>query len=173
MTINPRDYDLDELRKMARERGDGPMSPPGDGGGGGGGGGAPPEMGGVDARDTGGSRPSGPDDFQSGLYRELLPLESGTANLEKPYLTSLPESYAAELVIFEWLEFLLGNFGYQGANESLQYYASVGWLTDDVGTQLNEYLLGIEDPQSNHVKEGDIDDHKLSLVYIARLVSMS
>jgi flagellar protein FlaE len=165
MTLNPRDYDLDELRKMARERGDSPRGPPS--------GGqdeeaTPPDIDGWDTPDTSGSS----EKFQSGLYRELLPLEAGAGSLEKPYLTALPESYAAEFVVFEWLEFLVANFGYQGANEALQYYESVGWLTGDVETRLNDYLLGIEDPESAHAKDGDIDDHKLSLVYIARLVSM-
>ncbi|MFB6083859.1 MAG: FlaD/FlaE family flagellar protein [Halorientalis sp.] len=173
MTINPRDYDLDELRKMARERGDGPRS-------GGEGGDAPrpptgdsdesarPDAGGLDGLDA--EAPSR-DQFENGLYRELLPLEAGVDDLEKPYLDGLPESYAAEYVVFEWLEFLLSNFGYQGTNEALQYYESIGWLTEDAEAALNDYLLGLESP-SEEPRGGTVDDHKLSLVYIARLVSM-
>ena len=173
MTINPRDYDLDELRKMARERGDGPRSdsdggntprpPTSDGEET-----ARPDAGGWDGLDS--ETPSR-DQFENGLYRELLPLEASVDDLEKPYLDALPESYAAEYVVFEWLEFLLSNFGYQGTSEALQYYESVGWLTEDVEGALNDYLLGLESP-SEEPRGGSVDDHKLSLVYIARLVSM-
>lgn len=207
MTLNPRDYDLDELRKMARERGQDPRGPPGGDseesqpqpqGPPGGDGEEPrsplgadsderrgppgtdssddaarPEMGGweTDTNKTA-NRPAR-DQFQSGLYRELLPLEAGAGDLEKPYLTDLPESYAAEYVIFEWLEFLLTNFGYQGTNEALQYYKSVGWITEDVETTLNDYLLGLHSPGKTDTTETSMDDHKLSLVYIARIVSMN
>jgi flagellar protein FlaE len=171
MTINPRDYDLDELRKMARGRNDEPRGAPksdeeGEL--------APPDMDGWNTIDA---EPDpeevlARDQFESDLYRELMPLEAGEDDLEKPYLKSLPESYAAEIVVFEWLEFLLEDFGYQGANEALQYYESVGWITEDIEGTLNDYLVGIEEPEGN-VSDGDIDSHKLSLVYVARLVSMA
>jgi len=174
MTINPRDYDLDELRKMARERGNDPRGSPRNEGseespspemGAGSAGGS--TGGGWESMDT----ESGRDKFESGLYRELLPLEAGASGLEKPYLTALPETYAAEFIVFEWLEFLLGNFGYRGAHEALQYYEAVGWITEDVERTLNDYILGIEE-QGGQQYDLDTDDHKLSLVYIARLVSM-
>jgi flagellar protein FlaE len=169
MTINPRDYDLDELRKMARERGDEPRSPSVNEGSEES---AGPDMaGGRSPLDEGGASPSR-DRFESGLYRELLPLEAGADGLQKPYLAALPETYAAEFVVFEWLEFLLGNFGFKGANEALQYYESVGWITEDVESTLHDYLLGIEDRSGVEQYDLDTDDHKLSLVYIARLVSM-
>jgi flagellar protein FlaE len=175
MTINPRDYDLNELREMARERGDDPRGPPSSDSGEE----SSPDVGNQGGGPGGGLGPIGGeseatmrDSFQSGLYRELLPLEAGANNLEKPYLTHIPETYAAEFVVFEWLEFLRGHFGYQGTNEALQYYESVGWITEDVESDLNDYLLGIE-TQSGATHDIDIDDHKLSLVYIARLVSMT
>lgn len=171
MTINPRDYDLDELRKMARGQSEGPRSPPAtedDNGR------EPPELDEWGTVEPELGAPDGllQDQFDSDIHRELLPLEAGEDDLEKPYLKSLPESYAAEIVIFEWLEFLLEDFGYQGANEALQYYESVGWITDDIQTALNDYLVGIDEPEPNTVQDGDIDSHKLSLVYVARLVSM-
>jgi flagellar protein FlaE len=172
MTINPRDYDLDELRKMARGQSDSPRSPPAsedtdDE--------APPELEGWGTIEPDVSAAEGllKDQFESDIHRELLPLEAGEDDLSKPFLKSLPESYAAEIVIFEWLEFLLEDFGYQGANESLQYYEEVGWITEDIQNSLNDYLVGIDEPDAGHVQDGDIDSHKLSLVYVARLVSMN
>ncbi len=168
MSINPRDYDLDELRKMARKRG-GQTN----GGGGGGGGGGVEEsdiglgsMGGTEPEpSTGGS-------FREGLYRELLPLEAGSGQTTKPYLDGLPEHYAGENLIFEWLEFLLLHAGYQGAIEALDYYESVGWITEQAESELSDYLLGMDDQGANDGNSLDVDDHLLSLVYIAKLESM-
>ncbi|WP_136689851.1 FlaD/FlaE family flagellar protein [Halorhabdus amylolytica] len=165
MTINPKDYDLDELRKMARERG-GATIPVGD---------EDVESetptSGLDAGSLGGDV-LGDDAYRSQLYRQLLPMESMVGGeLEKPYLRGLPESYAGELVVFEWLSFLLETAGFRGANEAIDYYADVGWITEDVNDDLEDYLLGLDE------KAGDggdlsIDDHLLSLVHIAKLTSM-
>jgi flagellar protein FlaE len=151
MSINPRDYDLDELRRMARERGDDADD-------------ADVELGITDETPA-------PNSFRAGLYRELLPLEAGS-DASKPYLSSLPDKYAGENLIFEWLEFLLLHAGYQGATDALDYYESVGWITDDVESDLNDYLLGIESATANENNDLDIDDHLLSLVYVAKLASM-
>jgi len=162
MSINPRDYDLDELRKMARERG---------GKTNGGGDAEEPDIG---LGSLGGSDEDVPasGSFREGLYRELLPLEAGSGETTKPYLHSLPENYAAENMIFEWLEFLLLHAGYQGATEALDYYESIGWVTEEAEAALNDYLLGIDGQAANEGNSLDVDDHMLSLVYIAKLASM-
>jgi flagellar protein FlaE len=163
MTINPRDYDPNELREMARERGESPAGL-GDAGG------AP------DPDDLGGgSQPSAgtASAVRSDLYRELMPLEAGVAGgLTKPYLGHLPDTYAGELLVFEWLEFLLSNAGYRGVQDALGYYESIGWLTDDAESDLSDYLLGIEGEAAADGGDLDVDDHMMSLVYIAKLVSM-
>ncbi len=163
MSLNPRDYDLDELRKMARERG---------GQTNGGGGSAEPDP------DIGLSAVSAEEEvaagnsFRAGLYRELLPLEAGSDETTKPYLRTLPDHYVGEHLVFEWLEFLLLHAGYQGATEALSYYESVDWITEDVESALNDYLLGIDDAAANDDNDLDVDDHMLSLVYVAKLSSM-
>lgn len=152
MSINPRDYDLGELRRLA----DG-SEPSVNGNGGVGVGAAGDERANASA-------------LRDGLYRELLPLEAGGGTVEKPYLPDLPESYIGEQFLFEWLEFLQTKAGYQGATEALSYYESIGWLTPAVEGTLGDYLLGIDDGDSTG--ELDIDDHVLSLAYIAKLASM-
>ena len=164
MTINPRDYDLDELRKMARQRGE--------------------RNGGLaddeDIPDPANLAMGLEDDdeevmagssFRSGLYRELLPFLSGESH-EKPYLAALPETYAAEFVIFEWLEFLLTHSGYKGADEALAYYESIDWITEAVQSDLTDYLLGIDETATDDGNNLSVDDHMLSLVYVAKLTSM-
>jgi flagellar protein FlaE len=161
MSINPRDYDLDELRKMARERG---RESDGDG----------VDEPGIGLDDSFPSPSEGSDvdsSFRAGLYRELLPLEAGN-DASKPYLASLPEHYAGEHLIFEWLEFLLLHAGYQGTMEALDYYESVDWITEDCESTLNDYMLGLGEQPSNDDTDLEMDDHLLSLVYIAKLASM-
>ena len=160
MTINPRDYDLDELRKMARQQrpnglGEGEEPDPSD----------------LDVAFEGEENVAAGSSFRAGLYRELLPFLDDEA--EKPYLRSLPQKYAAEFVVFEWLEFLLMHSGYQGASDALDYYESTDWITEDVQSNLAEYLRGIDEAGSNDGNDLGVDDHMLSLVYIAKLTSMS
>jgi len=162
MTINPRDYDLDELREMARK-------------------GEPSAMPDEESQDVGwgpideegADEPLAGGSFRAGLYRELLPLEAATDGLGKPYLESMPEEFAAEFVVFEWLEFLLMNTGFKGATEALDYYQSADWITEDVESTLNDYLLGIDNAGSGDATDLDMDDHMLSLVYVAKLASMA
>jgi flagellar protein FlaE len=171
MTINPRDYDLNELREMARKRDDlddprsgddRPDDPRPDDPG--------EEWAPLD--EVGNASMSAGDSFRAGLYRELLPLVGGSEDLEKPYLESVPDTYAAEFVVFEWLEFLLMHAGYKGAADALGYYESIDWITEDVAGQLNDYLLGIDESGSNEGNDLDVDDHLLSLVYVAKLTGM-
>ncbi|WP_423999871.1 FlaD/FlaE family flagellar protein [Haloarcula salina] len=163
MTINPRDYDLDELRKMARERGES----------GNGMGEDVPDPTDLDVGlDDGEEEVLAGISFRSGLYRELLPFLGGESQ-EKPYLESLPETYAAEFVVFEWLEFLLMHSGYQGAGEALDYYESIDWITAEVQADLSDYLLGIDESATNDDNDLSVDDHMLSLVYVAKLTAMT
>lgn len=164
MTINPKDYDLDELRKMARERGSGdPRPDDGDAVG------PDPDVEWDPFEEAG----SGADDgFRARLYRELLPLTAASDD-EKPYLSTLPETHAAEFLVFEWLEFLLLHGGFRGAQNALEYYESVEWVTEDVSDDLRDYLLGIDDQSAPDADGLDVDDHLLSMVYIAKLAAMN
>ena len=172
MTINPKDYDLDELRKMARKRGSKRSVPDEEEA-------VPdpepdpepkPDLEWEPLEDGEGS--IGEDAFRARLYRELMPLTAGSDEHSKPYLAALPETEAAEFLIFEWLEFLLLHGGFRGAQQALTYYESIEWITDDVSSQLGDYLLGIEDVGATDTTDLDVDDHLLSLVYVAKLSAM-
>jgi flagellar protein FlaE len=157
--MNPSDYDLDELRKMAQEREGQPRTDDAD------------DLG-ISAMRGEGTTTGGVDSFRAGLYRELLPLEAG-GDVEKPYLETLPEDNASERLVFEWLEFLLIHAGHQGTREAISYYESVGWLTEECESQLKDYMLGLDEQAANDPSDLDVDDHLLSLVYIAKLASMT
>lgn len=159
MSLNPRDYDLDELRKMARERGGTAGSDVEE---------PNLEMGNLNQESR---QQSAPSSLRASLYRELLPLEVG-ADAEKPYLAQLPEEYAGEHLVFEWLEFLLLHAGYKGTMDALSYYESVDWITEDCRSTLHDYILGLEADATNDPATLDVDDHLLSLVYIGKLRAM-
>jgi len=114
----------------------------------------------------------GEDAFRARLYRELMPLTAGNDDVSKPYLAALPETEAAEFLIFEWLEFLLLHGDFRGAQQALTYYESIDWITEDVSSKLGDYLLGIENVGAGDTTDLDVDDHLLSLVYIAKLAAM-
>ncbi|MFB6251131.1 MAG: FlaD/FlaE family flagellar protein [Halobellus sp.] len=108
---------------------------------------------------------------QNQLEQLLVRETASVGSLDKPYLSSLPDAYAAERIVFDWLEFLALKGGYKRTMDAIRYYHTVDWLTEDVETELQDYLVGFSGEVTN-TSEFDVDDHHLSLVYIARLASM-
>ena len=95
-----------------------------------------------------------------------------TEEMTKPYLGEIPQKYAAERVVFDWLEFLVLKGGFKRTMDALRYYRTIDWITEDVEASLQDYLIGFSDG-ANDTTDLDVDDHQLSLVYVARLASMS
>lgn len=155
MTMNPNDYDPNELRNAGEDT-DGMF------------------LGGSRDEVSDGPGSLGADEvLRSNQYRELFLLEqvSGEGGMEKPYLDTLPRSYAAELVVFEWLEFLVDRTGFRRTLDVLRYYRSIDWITDDAESHLREYLQSFDEGAND--ERLDRSDHLLSLVYIARLAAMT
>lgn len=150
MSTNPNDYDPNELRGGS-DASEGVFL--GSGGNGG--------FGGLSG-----------DESSSGHYRELFLLQqsAGTGDLTRPYLDSLPRSYAAEVLVFEWLEFLVDRVGFRRSIDALRYYRSIEWITDQVEAGLREYLTSFDETGADANLERS--DHLTSLVYIARLAAM-
>lgn len=147
MSIDPRDYDLGELRGEVDE---GFVYPEAD----------------RSRRDSG-------EALRSGHYRELLLLQARAegADLEKPYLDALPGSFEAERVAFEWLEFLVEKGGFKRAHDALRHYRTLGWLTEPVERGLQDYLAGVPESDPAETRPFDQSDHLLSLIYIGKLAS--
>ena len=132
--------------------------------------------------DEGETLPAAPDELLRHSERdELVRLQSqfsaAGALPEKPYLDRMPDQYSTEVVVFEWLDFLINKAGFENTGNALEYYAEVGWITEDVREDLREYMRGFSevesfDPDMPGPADLDVDDHVLSLVYIARLASV-
>jgi flagellar protein FlaE len=171
MAIDPRNYDLDELRAASG------ASPVGDVG-------WPGEDENEDdaARDAdeaatsdaeAADRPAADAAFESSVTRDLVAMDDQDEPLGRPYLPALPASLTAEALIFEWLEFLVLQAGRESVSDALTYYESVGWLGSDAAEALDAYLSGIDDTRANADNDLDADDHRVSLHYVARLASLA
>lgn len=157
MTIDPHEYDLNELR--------GGMHPD------------PLHDGANGKQNEAVSESIGSprEKLMSGQYRELFLLESTRMDgeLRKPYLGELPDSFGGEILVFEWLEFMLEKVGYKGTMDALRYYQSIEWVSENVEVLLQDYAAGCS--VTSDIDQGSLtrDDHLLSLVYIARLSAVS
>jgi hypothetical protein len=100
---------------------------------------------------------------------EQLLLHQSAAG-DRPYLDGIPSGYAAESVVFDWLEFLVDRAGYRGTVDALRYYRSVGWLTERTEDRLTGYLRGFPEPATT--ESLGVEDHQQSLVYVAKLSSL-
>ena len=177
MRIDPGNYDPDELRRLAESHPDDGRRDGRDGRGSDGfaahdGDGARGGATRAGSRRAGsGARGRAAEALRTNQLEQLFYLQSAAGGLEKPYLRSLPQSFAAERVVFDWLEFLVLRGGFRGAFEALRYYHTIGWITEEVATELENYLVGLPDAPSGG--EFGVDDHQSSLVYLARLASLA
>ncbi|MGM0398066.1 MAG: FlaD/FlaE family flagellar protein [Halobacteriota archaeon] len=157
MTINPGDYDPEDLRRAAREE--------------------------LDTRELEDlrSRISAADTesaatVKADQVKELVRIESGAdpTTLERPYLTSIPDQYAGRLTLFEWLDFVLRRAGVRRTLEALEYYENIGWISGDVADELRDHVRAFRDvARDASATDLETTDHVLSLVYVARLASMA
>lgn len=155
MTLNPREYDPEELRSAARQ-GDGENIRE------------------LKERLTEHDEPV-EESVRSGQLKQLLFMHSSASeeSLQRPYLESMPGKYAAEITLFEWLEFLLERGGVKRSLDALEYYESVGWVGEDAAVELRDHVRGFAGPADDEDhSDFELADHVLSLVFIARLSSM-
>jgi hypothetical protein len=185
MAIDPRNYDLDELRAAS---GTPRTADPGTEAGVAG-----------DARNADtdtdtddrwpgdwhdglrGRRPTAPDAgrptadaaFEASVARDLAALDRDADDLTRPYLPALPAALPAEMLIFDWLEFLLLRAGRESVADAIAFYESVGWVGADAADTLDAYLSGLDEPRSGARNGLDAADHRVSLHYVARLASLT
>lgn len=147
-----------------------------------------------DATSAGASDDGGPADASAGPdigdletvgsvqeWTEEAPGEGGSpvAGSSKPYLTDLPGGYGAELVVMEWLDFLVRESSMAGAMRAIRYYRAVDWIAESVAGQLQSVLSGMvpeperASPDGGRTVELTVDHHSRSLEYIAELSALA
>ncbi len=92
---------------------------------------------------------------------------------EKPFLQRLPDGYAGELIVLQWLTFLNEETDSASAGSAIEYYRSIEWISDEVADTLHIYLDGLgADIESDFGDDGDalsVEAHTQSLQYIHQL----
>ncbi|MFC3476243.1 FlaD/FlaE family flagellar protein [Halobacterium litoreum] len=155
MTLNPREYDAEELRSAARKSDDENIR---------------------ELKERLAEHEQTADEaVRSGQLKQLLFMHSSAdeERLQRPYLESMPGKYAAEITLFEWLDFLLERGGVKRSLEAIEYYENIGWVGDEAAEKLRNHVRGFAGPadEESH-SDFEMADHVLSLVFIARLASM-
>jgi flagellar protein FlaE len=90
----------------------------------------------------------------------------------KPYLTTLPTEAAGSFVI-DWLEFLTGEAGTEGAIDALSRYQEIGWFTERVEDDLRNNMLWIDTHDGDGFCVFDQGDHLLSFAYVAKIAAVN
>jgi flagellar protein FlaE len=85
----------------------------------------------------------------------------------KPYLTTMPEGLASELIVVEWLEYLVDQVGVRETARAIDYYERIDWVAEPVADDLQAYLRGFDG--SDGESGLTIDHHTQSLRYISQL----
>lgn len=89
--------------------------------------------------------------------------------VERPYLTRIPDEYTAQMEIFDWLEHLVSTAGHGSTLDALAYYESLGWLSEQSRQGLEEFVEGLAGTSPPDPGPLGVDDHRFSLLHIARL----
>jgi len=95
------------------------------------------------------------------------PADSAEDGEGKPYLTELPDGFLADLIVVEWLEFLVDEVGVRATSEAIHYYERIDWIDEEVADQLQAYLRGFD--EGGDPATLTIDHHTESLRYVSQL----
>ena len=109
---------------------------------------------------------------RSAAFTELLGRQRGlrhTDGGERPYLQTVPGGPAAEREVVDWIGYLVDVGGHLRSRDALSYYAEVGWIDPDVAAALKRRLPGFDAPR--HDRPFTPADHRISLVSIVRISS--
>ena len=164
MSLDPRTYDVQELRALAgRSRSRAPTSRPEPAGG------AETRTQRPPARHRSDAAARG-NQFKLALAQQRsLPASPETRG--RPFLERLPAGPAAETIVADWLGYLVDGGGRRRAADALAYYLQIGWISPTVESALRDRLVGFHDPQ--YARALTVADHRVALVAIQRLVSCS
>jgi flagellar protein FlaE len=78
----------------------------------------------------------------------------------------LPEGFASDLIVVEWLEFLVSEAGVRETAQAIDYYETIDWIDESVADDLQTYLRGFDGGGTGTLT---IDHHTKSLKYISQL----
>lgn len=92
---------------------------------------------------------------------------------QKPYLRRLPGDERGRRVARKWVQGLVDRAGSDAAVEALSYYESLGWITEAVRDELEGYLLAVGYQSGGSLEDLSRADHVESLARTARLAQLA
>ena len=118
-------------------------------------------------RETGQSVPGG---------QNSPPSSTTGASGRDPVLTSVPQGYAGDILVMEWLATLMDSSGPAGALRAVNHYENMGWISGEVRERLVDVIGGpsldvFVDP--TQAREPTADDHAASHEYLRVLDRLS
>ncbi|AKH97836.1 FlaD/FlaE family flagellar protein [Halanaeroarchaeum sulfurireducens] len=92
-----------------------------------------------------------------------------TPSVERP-----PDGYLADVVMLEWLDFLVDSYDARTAVRAINYYERIGWIGEPMRDHCVDLVMGITDAEYVYRDEfGTTDitmtDHRRSLRYVEEL----
>ena len=89
-------------------------------------------------------------------------------------LTELGSDIESLAIILEWIRHIVDKAGTNGARNIFDYYARIGWVSEDVYQQLMNYVDGIRAGDEEDVDyQPTVEDHATSLFFIGKLKKVS
>jgi archaellum component FlaD/FlaE len=88
------------------------------------------------------------------------------------HLSSITKNSSNMKLCMEWLEFLMGLVGRNNLPEILSYYEELGWLTEQVRSELMQYAEGIDFYMEKPDWKLTPDDHVKSIWFIESLAGL-
>ncbi|TKX77276.1 flagella accessory C family protein, partial [Halorubrum sp. SD626R] len=121
-----------------------------------------------------GPRPGGDPAEASGDGFEYVGTDDLSGGRGKPYLTELPGDYVGDLLVMEWLEFLVSESDVTDAVRAINYYERIEWVGPEAAARLRDFLSGFGTIDRNVVDRPGTDrlvreHHTRSLRYVTQL----
>lgn len=96
-------------------------------------------------------------------------------NAEKPYLGGSFDGYIADLLVLEWLEYLVDAAGTESTETAIEYYESIRWIDEETAEHLQAFMGGFNSDTELEENSAEaslsIAHHTQSLRYICQLSS--
>lgn len=126
-----------------------------------------------DPEPTANPEPSSSEGVDDGGF-EFVTEDDLSSHPQRPYLTTLPGDYVGDLLVMEWLEYLVEESDATDAVRAVNYYERIEWVDADVADRLKDFLSGFGDVDRNRVDEPGtaqltLDHHTRSLRYVMQL----
>ena len=95
--------------------------------------------------------------------------ENGHAADGRPYLTRVPNGYAAEMVLLDWARYLVDEGDAAGAVDAFRHYERLGWISERVRRRLATLATELCDTPATAPVDLGPAHHRRSLEYVSRL----